>query len=130
MDEIEYHFQQYKKALKKLKEGTSMDASQEIVRDGVIQRFEFTFELAWKLMKKICKFYGLEVNSPREAIKQCFQLDFFSDNKLWFDMIKDRNLTSHTYCTSLAVKIYEDTKKFVPLLEEFQEKVEIIVKKG
>ncbi len=127
MDEIQYHFQQYKKALKKLKDAVGRPLTEDIIRDGTIQRFEFTFELAWKLMQKINRVQGFETPSPRSSIKQCFQLGFFTEDLRWLDMIKDRNLTSHTYCEDIANRIYRDIQDFVVLLGEFEANAEIFI---
>ncbi len=128
-DEIKYHFQQLQKAVNRLQEGVDLGTSQDIFRDGTIQRFEFTFELAWKLMQKINREHGFQTVSPRDSIRQCFQLGFLAEDVQWLQMIENRNLTSHTYAESMANQIYEDTKKFVPLFFDFSKKVEDYLEK-
>ena len=60
----------YRKALGRLKEAVGENLSKgSIVIDGAIQRFEFTFELAWKFLRSLLQFQGIEANSPRSAIK-------------------------------------------------------------
>lgn len=117
MEKVKIKFEQFKNALTKFKEAFSFKES-EIIRDGTLQRFEFTFECAWKLMQEINLKYGFETYSPRESIKQAFQINLISDNKLWFDVIDDRNLISHTYSEATAKKIYTDIKSYIPLFEE------------
>ncbi len=119
MEPIVLLFQQFQAALRKLKEACLLEEA-EIVRDGTIQRFEFTFELAWKLMRRINQFQGVETNTPREAIRQFFQSGLLSENELWFDILKDRNLTSHVYCEETSIKIYQDVKKFLPVFQELE----------
>lgn len=123
MNQIQLHFEPFQKALKKLKEAITLGDS-EIVRDGTIQRFEFTFELAWKLMKRINEKAGLESNSPREAIKQAFKIHCISDNLLWLDSLEYRNLVSHTYSEETAQKIYDHITDFIPLFEELEKNVQ------
>ena len=66
-------------------------------REASIQIFEYSFELFWKLLKKICLNEGFEVNSPRSALQKAYALKLIDDEEIWLDMIEDRNLTSHTY---------------------------------
>ncbi|UFU00234.1 nucleotidyltransferase substrate binding protein [Radiobacillus kanasensis] len=63
----------YKKASSRLNEATLLEVEDDIIVDGVIQRFEFTFELSWKLMKAFLEFDGItEIRSPRGAIREAF----------------------------------------------------------
>lgn len=119
MNQFKIHFEQFQKALGKLKEAMTLGDA-EIVRDGAIQRFEFTFELAWKLMKRLNASAGLESNSPREAIKQAFKNHLISNNILWLDSLEYRNLVSHTYSEETAKRIYSHILDFVPLFEELE----------
>ncbi len=79
--------------------------------DGTIQRFEFTFELAWKLMKAILSYKGIASDSPRSAIKEAFRTNLLSDGDAWIDMLEDRNKTSHLYDQASSKLIYEKIKK-------------------
>ena len=63
----------------------------------MIQRFEYTFELAWKTVKDYLEYNGIKANSPREAIKEAFANDILQDGQVWIDMLEDRNLMAHTY---------------------------------
>lgn len=100
----------YKNALERLKE--AIEESQIIhsstIKDGVIQRFEFTLELSWKVMKYFLNSEGLtEAKAPRSTIRTGFNNEIIQDAKLWIDMIEDRNLTTHTYSQSTSDEIYE-----------------------
>jgi nucleotidyltransferase substrate binding protein (TIGR01987 family) len=86
--------------------------------DATIQRFEFTFELAWKFLKEYFFEQGLELNYPREVIKEAFAVRLIDDEGVWLGMLKDRNMTSHTYNEMLADEIYVRIKLYVPLLHE------------
>ncbi|BCW93214.1 MAG: nucleotidyltransferase [Thermoanaerobaculum sp.] len=78
----------------------------EFVRDSAIQRFEFCFELAWKVLQTYLEREGLEARSPRSAIRGAFQVGLLPDDAQWLEMLELRNLTSHTYDEALAEKIY------------------------
>ncbi|KKM11021.1 hypothetical protein SY88_10595 [Clostridiales bacterium PH28_bin88] len=78
-----------------------------IVRDATIQRFEYTFELAWKLFRKVARIEGVEVNSPRQAIRAAYDAGLLKDIDLWFELLEDRNRTFHTYDESTATQVFE-----------------------
>ena len=82
-----------------------------IVRDATIQRFEYCFELSWKLLKKVLKADGIEVNSPRQAVRKAFENGYIDDIDVWFEMLEDSNMTSHTYDPNIAEKVYESAKE-------------------
>ena len=71
----------------------------ELEREGVIQRFEYTFELAWNTLKDRLEYEGvtLPAVTPRNVIRQAYQARFIEDGDAWLDMLTDRNLSSHTY---------------------------------
>lgn len=88
-------------------------------KEGVIQRFEFTLELAWKTLKDKMEFDGLILNkiSPRMVLKEAFKNKYVDDIELWLEMINDRNLLSHTYDSDVIMEIVPDIqKKYTPLL--------------
>lgn len=69
----------------------------EIVKEGLIQRFEYTHELAWNVMKDYAAYQGNStVGGSRDATREAFQLHLISDGQVWMDMIGSRNITSHT----------------------------------
>lgn len=78
----------------------------EFVRDSAIQRFEFCFELAWKVLQPYLEREGLEARSPRSAIRAAFQVGLLPDDAQWLEMLELRNLKSHAYDEALAEKIY------------------------
>ena len=98
----EQKLQSYHKVLNRLAEIVNvMDKRQlnEFEADGLIQRFEFTFELAWKLMRSYAEFQGTdkEIMGSRDAIRWAFENKLISDSGTWMEMVKRRNDTSHTY---------------------------------
>jgi len=93
-------------ALTRLNESLQFDLSQPLVVDACIQRFEFCIELTWKTLKKCLAIEGIEANTPRECIQQAYSIHWINDESAWLSMLKDRNLTSHTYKEDLALEIY------------------------
>ena len=71
----------------------------ELEREGVIQRFEYTFELAWNTLKDRLEYDGIAFRSvtPRSVIRQAYQAGMIRNGETWLDMLTDRNLMSHTY---------------------------------
>lgn len=96
----------YLKALAQLEKAVALPKD-EFVRDSVIQRFEFTHELGWKMMKLRLEAEGLPVRTPRETVQEALQAGLIEDGNLWTDMQKKRNLTSHTYHEELADDVYD-----------------------
>ncbi|NNG66333.1 nucleotidyltransferase substrate binding protein [Caldanaerobacter subterraneus] len=119
-------FKDFENALMRLKEALAIEVTNEIIIDGVIQRFEFTFELAWKIMKDYLAYEGIEVNSPRSAIKAAYSAGLIQDGEMWIDMLMDRNRTTHIYNSKMALEIYENIKRrYVSCFEELSEKIRV-----
>ncbi len=78
----------------------------EWTRDSAIQRFEFTFELAWKATAAAARTQGVEARSPREAFKRAFSLGWIGDEDVWLRMLDARNRTTHTYNEAVADEIF------------------------
>lgn len=90
--------------------------------DATIQRFEFCFELAWKLMKAVLQYDGIEANSPRSCIRESWKQGLIPDAQEWLEMMEKRNLSSHTYDENAAREIYREVKgQYVVLLETFDQ---------
>jgi len=101
----------------------------EIMRDGVIQRFEYTFELSWKMLKRYLEMYGLEKPdsfSNRELFRAGFERGLLREVEPWFVYLENRNHTSHTYNTETANRVYGVARDFLKdaefLLSRLQEK--------
>lgn len=106
MKEIKISAANYANAFKKLSEGIAM-AENELNRDGVIQRFEFTFELFWKTTRLILIHEGFECRSPRSCIKEAFKHEYIVDDEIFLDMLDDRNRSSHIYDEQTRLEIFE-----------------------
>lgn len=98
----------------------------EMIKEGLIQRFEYTHELAWNVMKDYATFQGNpNVGGSRDASREAFQLNLVSDGKIWMDMIGSRNKSSHTYNEETADEIYfKILKEYYPAFLEFQRNME------
>lgn len=113
---------QLTKALTRLKETLTLPPTQ-INKDATIQRFEFTFELCWKLMQGLARAKGLEIFTPRDSIRVAGQIALIENVETWFDFLEARNLSSHVYDEEMANEVYQEIKKFLPEAEKFLEKV-------
>lgn len=105
-----------KSALSRLKEGVSQ-VQNDLDRDGVIKRFEFTFELVWKAIQEYAQFSGLEVVSPRDAFRVAADLKLIENPEDWFVFLKDRNETTHLYSEDQAKEIFLHIPDFIKKVE-------------
>lgn len=97
---------QLEMAVSKLEQFLGESEGSELDKAGVIQAFELTFELAWKLFQSIATFEGDAAPTPRSALGAAFRAGVITDEDVWLAMLTDRNLTSHTYRKSVADEIY------------------------
>jgi len=119
----EYSLGKLKNAFNKLADGAKI-ANDDLYKDGVIQRFEFTFELLWKTLKIYLENQGIIVRSPRESFKEAFRLGLIEDEKLFLDMLKDRNDTTHIYDKETAESIFNRIKSnYIPAIKIVLEKI-------
>ena len=98
-------FENFDKSYKLLKKYSNQEITTELERAGIIQFFEMTFELAWKVLKDYLESEGYMVKSPRETVKQAFQIGLIDNGHIWIDALSNRNLTTHTYDEELATKM-------------------------
>lgn len=66
-------------------------------KEGLVQRFEYTFELAWKTLKDYLESKGIELKYPRDVIKESFRNELLDDGELWLEMLVKRNTIAHAY---------------------------------
>ena len=120
----EQRLDSYHKALARLAEivGASKKRTlNEFERDGLVQRFEFTHELSWKLMKAYAEYQGFDgIGGSRDAIRKAFEMSLISDGQSWMDMIKSRSDAAHNYEASV-IDVLVDTiiNKYYPLFADF-----------
>ncbi|MBN2392233.1 MAG: nucleotidyltransferase substrate binding protein [Anaerolineae bacterium] len=112
-------FQNFERAFTLLEQALQIDAPSDVERAGMIQFFEMSFELAWKLLKDYLEEEGFTVTSPKTALKQAFQAGFIRDGHTWIDALQDRNLTAHTYDEATAIMVENKIRQsYYPILAE------------
>jgi nucleotidyltransferase substrate binding protein (TIGR01987 family) len=116
-------YENFEKAFLLLKEVIEMDLNQlsQLEKEGIIQRFEYTFELAWKVLKDKMEDDGIimETISPKYVVKKAFETKYIHDVETWLLMIGDRNLMSHTYNFSKFEEIILSIKKnYITILND------------
>jgi len=95
----------------------------EAERMGLIQSFEFTFELAWNLMKDYLRYKGIfDITGSKDAVRCAFKNGIIANGDVWMDMIDRRNETAHTYEEEVAVRVVNDVSN--SYIEEMRELLE------
>ena len=114
----------FERALRRFAEGLAKPED-AIVRDACIQRFEFTFEMAWRALQEYALGEGVECTSPRDCFRVGFRMTLLKNDPGWLAMVEDRNRTSHTYDEESAQDIFRSLPGyaglFTQLLERLQE---------
>ena len=130
MDELKdirwkQRFENFNKSYILLEKYSKRSNLNELEQAGIIQFFEMTFEIAWKVLKDYLEKDGFMVKSPREAIKQAFQNDLINDGHIWIEALANRNLTTHTYDSELLSKIVKEiVDKYFPEIKIMHDKLE------
>lgn len=98
----------------------------EMIKEGIIQRFEYTHELAWNVMKDYAEYQeNSNIGGSRDASREGFQLKLITNGHLWIDMISSRNKTSHIYNEETVNEIYNKIlKEYYPAFIEFKNTME------
>jgi nucleotidyltransferase substrate binding protein (TIGR01987 family) len=123
-DRLQLRVGEFVKAVTRLNEACQQPVN-SFIRDSVIQRFEFSFELGWKMLKVRLESEGLQASTPRQTIQEALQAGMLQDGNQWSEMLRMRNLTSHTYDEALAETVYAFIKRdglplFVALVVQAQ----------
>lgn len=128
MRSIDFKYMNLKKAYSRLKEVSDLyDGENDIIRDSLIQRFEFTYELTHKTLKEFMKYLGvtLENSFPRTIFKKAYVNNLISDDKVWINLLEDRDSTSHIYNENMSNEIADRiVNKYVDAIEELVENLE------
>ncbi len=125
-----YRFRNFSRAFSLLREALEGEAStlNQLEREGVIQRFEYTFELAWNLLKDRLEYDGVSLPTvtPRQVIRQAFQAKLIQDGDAWVDMLTDRNRMSHTFdCAKFATVVDRIQQHYLTILGELHERLSL-----
>jgi len=109
-------FNNYSKALGQLRKFIERGELNELEKQGLIQAFEYTYELAWNTIKDYFEDQGeTNINGSRDAFRLAFRRGLIQDGETWMDMIKSRALTAHTYNEKVAEEIAGDiTTRYYP----------------
>lgn len=131
MRNLDFKYMNLKKAYDKLKEVNDLyDGKNEIIRDSLIQRFEFTYELTHKTLKEFMNYAGvtLENSFPRTIFKKAYVNNIISDELVWINLLEDRNSTSHINNEKLANEIAERIAiKYVDAIGELIKNLELLM---
>ena len=96
----------------------------DIIQDAAIQRFEFTIELFWKVLKKCLAYEKVDTTTPRDVLSKAFQFHLIDDEEIWLSMLDDRNKTSHVYQEAVALAVFKHLKGYLPVMKVTYQKLE------
>lgn len=111
MKKLQSLIEDLEKANRALKEAAGLSPTR-IHKDATLQRFEFTFELAWKTMQEYIKDQGFVCWSPKSCIRKGADIKIVEGPEDWFGFLQARNLLSHTYNEKLADEVYKQAVQF------------------
>ena len=99
-------------------------------RDSLIKRFEFSYEMAWKLMMSYEKENGVsELLGSKDVVRHAFNMSLIDNGEAWLEMIDDRNKTSHLYDEEMAADVIDEIiNTYYPLFLELRKKMDLIAK--
>ena len=118
-------FSSFENAIKTLKSALAKDSLSDLERDGVIQRYEYTFELAWKMMRKTLLALGRNdiSASPKPVLRDAMEEGLIEDIQKWFAFLEARNLSTHIYDPDEAERVYQSAKEFLTHAEKLLQKL-------
>lgn len=106
----EQRFDNYQKALAQLEDAVALAQNRQLSnleKQGLIQGFEFSYELAWNTLRDYLAYQGItNMVGSRDTIREAFNRDLIEEGEAWMDMLIDRNKTSHTYNEEIAEEIF------------------------
>jgi nucleotidyltransferase substrate binding protein (TIGR01987 family) len=125
-DEIRWQqrFDNFQKAFLLLKEALEekpINEYSKLEQEGIIQRFEYTFDLAWKTIKDKLFYEGYDEKTPRAVIRRAFEVEFITeeDTEIWLDSLDKRNILSHTYNEDAAREALEAIRdNYYPVIKQ------------
>ena len=105
-------------AVNRLEEVLNLPPEISVNRDSTLLRFTFVYELSWNTMKRCLAHVGITVRNPRETLQHAYQQHWIDNERLWLDMMTDRNLVAHTYKEDMAMEVYERIKGYAPVFRK------------
>lgn len=125
MTKLEVTIQQFEKAVRRLKEVLELEET-DVIRDSAIQRFEFTLDISWKMLKTFLEEKkGIICVSPKECFREAYRQGVIDYDEDWIEFVNMRNETVHTYNEDTAKEIYN---KLPNTLSHFEYLLDIIKK--
>ena len=118
----QYRFHNFSRAYSLLREAFEREVEElnDLEKEGVIQRFEFTFELTWNTLKDRLEYDGVVMESvtPRNVIRTAAATGLIADCQTWIDMLDDRRNTSHRYDVDLLESVLGNIRdNYLPVLD-------------
>lgn len=123
--EAGHSMENLERAISRLEEALAEKEKNSLYVDGTIQRFELTFDLFWKTVKRLLEEEGIETKTPRETLKQAYAVGWLQNEYSWLQMLKDRNETSHVYDEERARQIYEHITDYFPDMKKTFEALKV-----
>jgi nucleotidyltransferase substrate binding protein (TIGR01987 family) len=125
-----YRFRNFSRAYTLLREAMERKVAElnELEREGAIQRFEYTFELAWLTLKDRLEYAGVTLSeiTPRNVIREAFAAKLIADADAWMDMLVDRNLMSHTYDFARIEAVIENIRsRYLAVLDNLYQRLSL-----
>ncbi len=124
-------FANFEKAYFQLEQAVNTydDSAESIIKEGIIQRFEFTHELSWKVMKDYLIYEGFQnITGSRSATRGAFNIDLIKEGQCWMDMIDSRNKTVHTYHENILEQEYKKVvNEYYSCFSAFYEKMKMLL---
>jgi nucleotidyltransferase substrate binding protein (TIGR01987 family) len=102
--------------LKEVVEHPEVDKN-DYMRDATIQRFEFTIELFWKVLKKVLSYEKIESTTPRDVLSKAYQYRVIDSEDVWLQILDDHNNALHAYREEEAKHLFEHIKSYLPVFE-------------
>lgn len=121
----------FKNAIRRLAEVIDLSNERKLNQfeyDSLIKRFEFSFEMAWKLMMSYERDNGVdELRGSKDVVRQAYRMSIITNGEAWLEMIDDRNKTSHLYDEDMASDVIDEIiHTYYPLFIELQNKMDEI----
>lgn len=122
----QYRFRNFSRAYSRLREAAEDDPGKlsDLEREGLIQRFEYTFELAWKTLKDRLEHDGMRIEpitTPRKVIRTAYEARLVSDGQAWIDMLEDRSRMSHEYDSEAFEEVADNVhRRYLGALEQLR----------
>ncbi|MDQ1244547.1 MAG: Nucleotidyltransferase substrate binding protein [Campylobacterota bacterium] len=116
--------EKYESAVKRYEEFKS-EGFGDVYLDLIVKRFEFTYEMSWKALKRYLEFLGFEVKNPRQTFKEGYAQQILDDENIWLDMIEQRNLSSHIYDEIEISEILDKKESYLKAFLDLKIKLEL-----